>query len=49
VKTCTENATARVAGDADEESCWLFIWSIARQCYQESFRFAHPRLRRSAT
>jgi hypothetical protein len=28
VKTCTENATARVAGDADEESCWLFIWSI---------------------
>jgi hypothetical protein len=27
VKMCTENAAARVPGDADEESC-LFIWSI---------------------
>jgi len=47
VKICTENAAARAAGDADDESCW-FAWSICRQCYQESPKFAHPPLRRSA-
>src|SRR4030088_2124321 len=27
VNICTENAAARMASDADDESCW-FIWSI---------------------
>jgi hypothetical protein len=47
VKICTENAAARISGDASEESCW-FTWLIGKQCYQESTRFVHPRLRRSA-
>jgi NADPH-dependent 2,4-dienoyl-CoA reductase/sulfur reductase-like enzyme len=47
VKTCTENAAARVPGDTGGEIGW-FDWSIGPHCYQESPRFAHPCLRRSA-
>jgi hypothetical protein len=47
VKTCTENAAKRIDAVACEESGWL-TWSMGPQCYQESPRFVHPRLRRSA-
>jgi hypothetical protein len=47
VKICTEKAAARMRADSRGETGSL-VWSINRQCYQESDRFACPRLRRSA-